>query len=233
MSAMLLLFVQNPQIALMTPQGLKHGYEPFWASHWWLADSGHKNRVVTAQEYRDRVLRSDDEALRLRCGERGMQPAATREETVKALLAFLEDLPRPDHLDVATWAELVNECRHLNLNAAGSEDEMRERIRNSGPSAAAAADDAPSDLVEETAAATPPVIEPAEIQAPAPVAAAAAASKAVASPEQIGQLKALLAADDYNGVWSLATNLTETRPADKSKARVMGWARELLASLEG
>ena len=231
MSAMLLLFVQNPQIALMTPQGLRHGYEPFWASHWWLADSGHKNRVITAQEYRGRVLRSDDEALRLRCGERGMEPAATREETVSALLAFLQDLPRPDHLDVATWAELVQECRLLNLNAAGSEEEMRERIRNSGPPAAAA-DSPPSDLAEETAATAPPVIEPAEIQAPAPV-AAAAASKAVASPEQIAQLKALLAADDYNGVWSLATNLTETRPADKSKARVMGWARELLASLEG
>lgn len=226
MSAMLLLFVQNPQIALLTPQGLKHGYEPFWASHWWLADSAHKGRVITAQEYRDRVLRSDDEALKLRCGERGMEMAATREETIKQLLAFLDDIPRPDHLDVATWAELVQECRYLGLNAAGSEEDMRERIRASGPPAAAAAAP-PADLVEETHASAPEIIPVDEVKA------AAAASKPVADPEQLAALKAALAQDDYNTTWSLATNLTATRPDNKGKAAVMAWARALVAQLEG
>jgi hypothetical protein len=134
MSALLLLFVQNPQMAMTTPQGLRHGYEPFWASHHWLAERAHlKQRVITADEYRVRVLRSDSDALKLRCGERGMTPCATREETIAALLACL-DVPAPDHLDVATWAELVQECRLLNLNAAGSEDDLRARIRDSSPS---------------------------------------------------------------------------------------------------
>ena len=247
MSALLLLFVQNPQIALMTPQGLKHGYEPFWASHWWLADSGHTRRVITAQEYRDRVLRSDDEALKLRCGERGMEPCATREDTIRQLLAILDDLPRPDHLDVATWAELVEECRYLNLNAAGSEAELRERIRASGPGPLVTeeAGEDEADVVDTSSADEPPaedappapsdapLPEPAD-EVPAPVEPAQpAASLPPFDAAQLVQLKAHLEADNYNGVWSVGTNLTSSRPADKSKAAVYAWARALIQELEG
>lgn len=215
MSALLLLFVQNPQIALMTPQGLKHGYEPFWASHWWLADSGHTRRVITAQEYRDRVLRSDDEALKLRCGERGMELCATREETIRQLLAILDDLPRPDHLDVATWAELVEECRYLHLNAAGSEAELRERIRASGPGPLVIEDagedeadvvDAPPADNAQPAPADEPLPEPVEPVDPAPRRAPPEPFDAA----QLGQLKMHLEADNYNGVWSVGTNLTSS-----------------------
>jgi hypothetical protein len=224
MSAMLLLFVQNPQIALMTPQGLRHGYEPFWASHWWLADSGHKSRCITADEYAARVLRSDDEALKLRCGERGMDPCATREETIAALLACL-DVPAPDHLDVATWSELVQECRLLNLNAAGSEADLRARIRDSKPAAASEPALPPAPIEELGAEVTNEI-------APDPIPLASVALPEV-DCKVLADLKVALDANDYNTVWSLATNLTETRPASKAKPEMFSWARGVVASLEG
>ena len=224
MSALLLLFVQNPQMAMTTPQGLRHGYEPFWASQWWLAERAHlKQRVITADEYRVRVLRSDNDALKLRCGERGMEPGATREETIAALLACL-DVPAPDHLDVATWAELVQECRLLNLNAAGSEDDLRARIRDSRP-AEVIDEPTPAPIAELGAEVTNEI-------APEPIPPAASPLPEV-DRKILVDLKAALAADDYNATWSLATNLTESRPASKAKSEMFAWARGVVTQLEG
>ena len=227
MSALLLLFVQNPQMAMTTPQGLRHGYEPFWASHHWLAERAHlKQRVITADEYRVRVLRSDSDALKLRCGERGMTACATREETIAALLACL-DVPTPDHLDVATWAELVQECRLLNLNAAGSEDDLRARIRDSKPIKPAVHVEAPTPapIAELGAEVTNEI-------APEPIPPAASPLPEV-DRKILVDLKAALAADDYNATWSLATNLTESRPASKAKSEMFAWARGVVTQLEG
>lgn len=237
-----MIFVGPPSAAgIRLPAGSKsytvQPFEPFGCTNGWLRRmTGRSSRFWAPTDFEDHVRRCADGQLRGLCALRGLSGSLSREQMIAGLIEGIHDEPRQL---VLMDSDLRVACASAGLESNGDRAillarlGLDESLRRADPiEPPAAADDAPSDLAEETAAATPPVIEPAEIQAPAPV-AAAAASKAVASPEQIGQLKALLAADDYNGVWSLATNLTETRPADKSKARVMGWARELLASLEG
>jgi len=225
MSAVLLLFVMNPQQALQTPQGLRYGYEPFYASHWWLADNAqHKQRVVTADEYRSRVLRSGPPELKQRCGERGLTAGASRDATIALLLAAYEGLVAPDHLDVATWAELVQECRLLGLNAAGSEADLRVRIR--------AADGATQE--EDQVAAGGGKSEPTpDTVAPAPLAAPLVSKISEQDAAQLARLKAALAAGDYNGIRSVATSLTSERPPTRSKSEVIRWAQALVTELEG
>lgn len=222
MPALPLIFCANPQISIMTPQGSRCGYEPFWATHYWLFDNVRfRGRILLAQDYAARVLASDEAALQLRCAERGMQPAATREQTIAKLLACLDGLGEmPDRLDVATYQELVTECRLLNLPAGGGVDELRARLKAAGQPTPAPADEVPDAPPADE---VPAPVEPAEPAASLPPFDAA----------QLVQFKAHLEADNYNGVWSVGTNLTSSRPADKSKAAVYAWARALIQELEG
>lgn len=243
MPALPLIFCANPQISIMTPQGSRCGYEPFWATHYWLFDNVRfRGRILLAQDYAARVLASDEAALQLRCAERGMQPAATREQTIAKLLACLDGLgDMPDRLDVATYQELVTECRLLNLPAGGGVDELRARLKAAAQPIPAPVDEVPDAPPADqppaedvpSAPSDEPLPEPAD-EVPAPVEPAEpAASLPPFDAAQLVQLKAHLEADNYNGVWSVGTNLTSSRPADKSKAAVYAWARALIQELEG
>lgn len=236
MPALPLIFCANPQISILTPQGSRCGYEPFWATHYWLFDNVRfRGRILLAQDYAARVLSSDEAALALRCAERGMAPAATREETVAQLLACMESLGEmPDRLDVATYQEVVTECRLLNLPADGSVEVLRARIKAARQPAAA---DEPPAVADAPADGAPPAADEAPDDVtlePAPVEAAKPAAKLSAlDVQQLAQLKAALAADDYQTVWSVGTNLTSSRPASKSKTAVYEWAEGVIRDLEG
>jgi hypothetical protein len=228
MTTILMLHAGNPQYQIHTPQGLKRGYEPFWASHWWLADHAHlRGALLSVQEYRSRVLASTPDALNVRCYDRGMTPCATRTETLAMLLEGMseQDVGAPEPYTTMTYFELVTECGLRGLPHS-NRDEMIATL---------AAADAGDGL--DSGAELPAPIEElgAEVTneiAPDPIPLASVALPEV-DRKVLADLKVALDANDYNTVWSLATNLTETRPASKAKPEMFSWARGVVASLEG
>lgn len=236
MTALLLVSTGNPQHAIQTPQGLKHGYEPFWGSHWWLADNARRRgALITVQEYRNRVLGSSDEALKMRCAERGMQPKQSREATIAMLLKGMsvEEVGEPEPYTTATYYELVTECGLRGITH-GTREEMIDRLteadgggQQAGKLDGAHEDEAHDSHTEDAAEAKSDEVDGVPA-APEP----ASQPPLAIDQDLVAQLGAALEADDYNQVWSVSTNLTEDRPESKTKPVLMAWARSLYDTLK-
>lgn len=237
LSLLTLIYVGPAQGAgVRLPAGSKsytvQPFEPFACTNGWLRRmTGRSSRFWAPVEFEDHARRCADGQLKSLCALRQVPTGLPREEMITRLCAGIHGDPVAL---VVMESDLRIACAQAGLSADGDraallarlgiDDELKridaiKEEAGGGKSDATPPDDAP--VSHDLGA------EPTNASAPRPI------KLSEQDRAQLAQLKQALAADDYNAVWSLATNLTSTRPDSKAKPVVIAWAQALVSDLEG
>lgn len=197
-------------------------FAPFRATNSWLRRmTGRSSRFWTPTDFEDHCRRCADGQLRAMLPLRKVSGIHDREAMIAALCEGIHGDPS---LLVYMESDLRVACAAAGLPTHGSRAELLERLGLDEVLQRVEPADAPEPVADDMT----PESEPEPVEAAKP-----AAKLSALDVQQLAQLKAALAADDYQTVWSVGTNLTSTRPASKSKTAVYEWAEGVIRDLEG